>query len=99
MRKLIAAVLTLAALVPAGRAVPCSRRSKDYPNRAIHIVVPFAQILSDPAMREKSERTGAFPIVSTPEQFSRFIRDEADRWSRVLKETNIKYDWFLGIRF
>jgi tripartite-type tricarboxylate transporter receptor subunit TctC len=51
-----------------------------------------AQILSDPAMREKSERTGAFPIASTPEQFSRFIRDEADRWSRVLKETNIKYD-------
>ena len=51
-----------------------------------------AQILSDPAMREKSERTGAFPITSTPEQFGRFIRDEADRWSRVLKETNIKYD-------
>jgi len=51
-----------------------------------------AQILSDPAMREKSERTGAFPIASTPEQFGRFIRDEADRWSRVLKETDIKYD-------
>jgi tripartite-type tricarboxylate transporter receptor subunit TctC len=51
-----------------------------------------AQILSDPAMREKSERTGAFPIPSTPEQFSRFIREEADRWSRVLKETNIRYD-------
>ena len=51
-----------------------------------------AQILSDPAMREKSERTGAFPIASTPEQFSRFIRNEADRWSRVLKETNITYD-------
>jgi tripartite-type tricarboxylate transporter receptor subunit TctC len=50
------------------------------------------QILSDPAMREKSERTGAYPIPSTPEQFGRFIREEADRWSRVLKETNIKYD-------
>jgi tripartite-type tricarboxylate transporter receptor subunit TctC len=51
-----------------------------------------AQILSNPAMGEKSERTGAFPITRTPEQFSGFIRDEADRWSRVLKETNIKYD-------
>jgi hypothetical protein len=29
---------------------------------------------------------------STSEQFSRFIREEADRWSRVLKETGIKYD-------
>jgi tripartite-type tricarboxylate transporter receptor subunit TctC len=51
-----------------------------------------AQILSDPAMREKSERAGAFPIPSSPEQFGRFIREEADRWSRVLKETNIRYD-------
>ena len=51
-----------------------------------------AQILSDPAMREKSERTGAFPIPSTPEQFGRFIREEADRWLPVLKETNIRYD-------
>jgi tripartite-type tricarboxylate transporter receptor subunit TctC len=51
-----------------------------------------AQILSDPATREKSERTGAFPFTSTPEQFGRFIREEADRWSRVLKETGIKYD-------
>jgi tripartite-type tricarboxylate transporter receptor subunit TctC len=51
-----------------------------------------AQILSDPAMREKSERIGAFPIPSTPEQFERFIREEADRWSRVLKETSIRYD-------
>jgi tripartite-type tricarboxylate transporter receptor subunit TctC len=51
-----------------------------------------AQILSDPAMREKSERTGAFPIPSTPEQFATFIRSEAERWSKVLKETNIKFD-------
>ena len=51
-----------------------------------------AQILSDPAIREKAERTGAFPTPSTPEQFGRFIREEADRWSRVLKETNIRYD-------
>ena len=50
------------------------------------------QILSDPAMREKSERTGAYPFTSTPEEFGRFIRVEADRWSRVLKETGLKYD-------
>ena len=27
------------------------------------------QIMADPAMREKSERTGAFPMTSTPEEF------------------------------
>ncbi|MEX2036867.1 MAG: tripartite tricarboxylate transporter substrate-binding protein [Xanthobacteraceae bacterium] len=48
--------------------------------------------LADPAMREKSERTGAFPITSTPEEFAKFIRREADRWAPVLKETGIKFD-------
>jgi tripartite-type tricarboxylate transporter receptor subunit TctC len=51
-----------------------------------------AQIMADPAMREKSERTGAFPFTSTPQEFAAFMRQEADRWAPVLKETNIKYD-------
>ena len=51
-----------------------------------------AQIMADPAMREKSERTGAFPMTSTPEEFGKFIREEAGRWQKVLQETNIKYD-------
>ena len=51
-----------------------------------------AQIMADPAMRDKSERTGAFPMISTPEEFGQFIRQEAGRWQKVLQETNIKYD-------
>jgi tripartite-type tricarboxylate transporter receptor subunit TctC len=52
----------------------------------------IAQIMADPAMREKSERTGAYSMISTPEEFGRFIRQEAGRWQKVLQETNIKYD-------
>jgi tripartite-type tricarboxylate transporter receptor subunit TctC len=51
-----------------------------------------AQIMSDPAMMEKSERTGAFPMTSTPDEFGQFIRQEAGRWQKVLQETNIKFD-------
>jgi tripartite-type tricarboxylate transporter receptor subunit TctC len=51
-----------------------------------------AQILADPAMREKSERTGASPMTSTPQEFAQFIRQEAARWEPVLKETGIKFD-------
>jgi tripartite-type tricarboxylate transporter receptor subunit TctC len=51
-----------------------------------------AQIMADPAMRDKSERTGAFPMTSTPEEFGQFIRQEAGRWQKVLQETNIKFD-------
>jgi tripartite-type tricarboxylate transporter receptor subunit TctC len=51
-----------------------------------------AEILTDPAIREKSERTGAFPVIKSPAEFGVFIREAAVRWSRVLKETGIKYD-------
>ena len=52
----------------------------------------IVQIMADPAMREKSERTGAYPMTGTPEEFGRFMRQEADRWAPVLKETSIKFD-------
>jgi tripartite-type tricarboxylate transporter receptor subunit TctC len=48
--------------------------------------------LSDPAVREKSERTGNYPVTSTPEQFAAFIRKEAARWSKVIQDTGIKLD-------
>ena len=51
-----------------------------------------AQIMADPGMREKSERTGAYPMTSTPDEFAKFIRQEADRWAPILKETGIKFD-------
>jgi tripartite-type tricarboxylate transporter receptor subunit TctC len=50
------------------------------------------QIMADPVMAERSERTGAYPMTSTPEEFARFIRQEAGRWQKVLQETNIKFD-------
>ncbi len=50
------------------------------------------KVLTDPAAKERSERTGNYPVTTTPAQFSAFIRKEADRWSKVIKETGIKLD-------
>jgi tripartite-type tricarboxylate transporter receptor subunit TctC len=50
------------------------------------------EIMADPAMQAKSERTGAFAFTSTPEEFGKFIRQEAARWQPVLQETGIKFD-------
>jgi len=50
------------------------------------------QVLADPAVRERSERVGSYPETMTPDEFSAFIRQEAERWSKVLKETNIRFD-------
>jgi tripartite-type tricarboxylate transporter receptor subunit TctC len=48
--------------------------------------------LTDPAVKEKSERTGNYPVTSSPEAFAAFIRKEAQRWSKVIQETGIKFD-------
>jgi tripartite-type tricarboxylate transporter receptor subunit TctC len=50
------------------------------------------KILGDPAVRERSERTGNYPVTATPDQFAAFIRKEAERWSKVIKETGLKLD-------
>src|ERR1700722_6130260 len=52
----------------------------------------MVHILSQPDVREKFNQTGNFAVTSTPEEFAAFIRNEAARWEKVLKEANIKYD-------
>jgi len=50
------------------------------------------RILADPALKQKAERTGNYPVSSTPEEFAAFMRREADRWSKVIAELNLKLD-------
>jgi tripartite-type tricarboxylate transporter receptor subunit TctC len=51
-----------------------------------------AQVMADPAVRERSERTGSYPMTMQPAEFAVFIRSESERWSKVLKELNLRYD-------
>jgi tripartite-type tricarboxylate transporter receptor subunit TctC len=50
------------------------------------------KILADPAIKAKADAAGLFPATSTPEEFAAFIRQEAQRWETVVKETGIRYD-------
>jgi tripartite-type tricarboxylate transporter receptor subunit TctC len=49
-------------------------------------------ILTDPAVKERSERTGNYPVTSTPEQFAAFIGKEADRWGKAIRDIGIRLD-------
>jgi tripartite-type tricarboxylate transporter receptor subunit TctC len=57
-----------------------------------NIHAEVVKTLTDPGVKEKSERTGNYPVTSTPEQFAAFIRKEAARWDKVIRETGIKLD-------
>ena len=45
-----------------------------------------ARIYADPAMQERLQKAGLFPVSSTPAEFDTFIRDEIVQWSKVIKD-------------
>jgi tripartite-type tricarboxylate transporter receptor subunit TctC len=50
-----------------------------------------AKVLTDSAFAEKYlAAQGLEPIVSSPEQFVTFIRDETVKWGKVVRDANIK---------
>jgi tripartite-type tricarboxylate transporter receptor subunit TctC len=51
-----------------------------------------AKTLADPAIKAKADAAGLYPATGTPAEFSAFIKTEADRWSKVVAETGMKYD-------
>jgi tripartite-type tricarboxylate transporter receptor subunit TctC len=50
-----------------------------------------ARHLASPDVREALVRQGAEPVGSTPEQFAAFIKTEAQKWSRVIKQAGLEY--------
>jgi tripartite-type tricarboxylate transporter receptor subunit TctC len=50
------------------------------------------RILNDPAVKQKSEAVGGYIETTTPEQMAAFMRREAARWEKALKELGLHYD-------
>jgi tripartite-type tricarboxylate transporter receptor subunit TctC len=48
--------------------------------------------LQDPELRRKLGSQGADVAGSTPEQFSRLIRDDIARWGRIVRDSGAKID-------
>jgi len=44
------------------------------------------RIFADPAMLERMQKAGLFPVSSTPAEFDAFIRSETERWSKVIRD-------------
>jgi tripartite-type tricarboxylate transporter receptor subunit TctC len=46
--------------------------------------------LDDPQMKARLADLGSVPIVMTPGDFGKFIRDDTEKWARVIRAANIK---------
>jgi tripartite-type tricarboxylate transporter receptor subunit TctC len=52
----------------------------------------LAKVLATPDLRERFIADGSEAISSTPEQFGAFIRDEVQKWGKVVREAKVKVD-------
>lgn len=54
----------------------------------VHAAV--SRVLGLPEVREKLGAQGADTLGNTPAEATRFLQDERDRWSRLIRETGYK---------
>ena len=48
--------------------------------------------MASPEVKEKLASIGGDLTVNSPDEFATFIRNEKDKWSKVIKTANIKAD-------
>ena len=52
----------------------------------------IARAIANPKIKELYVALGTQPLSNSPEQFATFIRNEKEKWSKVIKTANIKAD-------
>lgn len=50
----------------------------------------WVESASSPAVKERLETLGFFPRPGTPEQFTAYLKNETERWQRLIKEINLQ---------
>jgi tripartite-type tricarboxylate transporter receptor subunit TctC len=48
--------------------------------------------MADAAVADRLEKAGILGVTTTPAEFEKYFRDEAERWTKVYKESGIKLD-------
>jgi tripartite-type tricarboxylate transporter receptor subunit TctC len=50
----------------------------------------FAAAINDSVVKEKLIQSGAIPVANSPAEFGKFLKEEYDRWGKVVREKGIK---------
>src|SRR5262249_27257612 len=50
----------------------------------------IAAAMRDPEARARLAQTGLVPGVNAPEEFAAYLKDENERWARIIREKGIK---------
>lgn len=72
---------------------PNARYPSLSPADARKVNADIQRVFADPDFREKFlDRAMLDPIAGSPSQFAEFIRAEAAKWSKVVKDANLKVE-------
>ncbi|MEG2632442.1 MAG: tripartite tricarboxylate transporter substrate-binding protein, partial [Comamonas sp.] len=71
-----------ATFMPAGTPAPIVEKLGKTLNEA----------MNDPEVKKRLSAIGAEPIGSTPQALAAHLKTETDRWTKLIKESNIKVD-------
>lgn len=50
----------------------------------------FVAAVNDPVVKDKLIKSGAIPVADKPAEFGAFLKDELERWGRVVRDKGIK---------
>jgi tripartite-type tricarboxylate transporter receptor subunit TctC len=50
----------------------------------------IAAVMRDPEVRARLARTGVVPGVNSPAEFAAYLKEENERWARIIREKGIK---------
>ena len=67
---------------PAGTPAQIVKRLNDEARKGLY----------SPEVKDKLEKTGNEPVVSSPDEFVAFMRTEIEKWAKVVKSSNMRVD-------
>jgi tripartite-type tricarboxylate transporter receptor subunit TctC len=76
------AVIWLGLMAPAGTPRPVLDR----------LSAEIMKVVNAPDVKENWTRQGAVPMGMTPDQFDKFVREDIQKWSKLVKDTGMKVD-------
>ena len=50
----------------------------------------FVAAINDPVVKEKLIQSGAIPVANSPEEFGKFLKEELERWGKLVRRMGIK---------
>jgi tripartite-type tricarboxylate transporter receptor subunit TctC len=79
------------AAAAAGAIVACAAAAQSFPTKPIRLIIPFVAGGS-PDIAERLQQIGFDVVASTPEESGKFMREELERWTRVVQKGGIQPD-------